>query len=364
LKVTPYLSQRIAEGIKNVASNFFISCLKLSKVDGFHYMVSDLVRGLLEKRNGLKELHLDGNQIGDKEVIEIAEVLVLNESLGKLNLSQNNIGDEGADVLKKALVKRNERVYSTRLKKLDLSHNKICQLRGWVKALSSQLTPLELDLSDNKIGDHEMEKYGRKLIWDFVVKLNSKKWDQIIAQVEHEKQLIRDNESLVENKKAKKISNALPENIDVEALDLDTHQILDAGAIATTHELPENIDVETLDLNTHQVLDAEAIATTHELPENIDVETLDLNTHQVLDAEAIAIDYPLKENEKLETLNLQSNSIEEQGDQSIQKIFEENENFQNWSPYVDEDQDEIGLDIGWRRVVSDAEFFNELFGDG
>eukprot|EP00943_MAST-04B_sp_MAST-4B-sp1_P006138 g6138.t1 len=69
----------------------------------------------------LTEMDLRGKWIGVKEAKTIAEALKVNTSLKKINLSYNNIGDEGASAIAKGIQENKNCV----LEELDLGYNEI-----------------------------------------------------------------------------------------------------------------------------------------------------------------------------------------------------------------------------------------------
>jgi len=235
----------------------------------------------------------------------------LNQSLKILTLSENRIGDKGADVLRNVLMRRYHELSLIRLEKLDLSHNKIRRLGGWEEILKLRWISLELDFSYNEIGDHEMKNHGRELLWYFV-KLNSQKCDRVGAEVKNGEQMVHGNDHPVGNRK--EVSNELQENINVETLDLNADSIGKTGAVATVDPLEGNERLEALNLlwyfiklnsqkcgrvgakvkngeqmvhgNDRPVGNREEVSS--ELQENINVETLDLNADPVGETGTIA----------------------------------------------------------------------------
>ena len=68
---------------------------------------------------GVKELNLDGNQLGDEGVKALAPAVAASDSLVELHLCYNQLGDEGTKALATAVAK------SSSLVKLHLSYNQI-----------------------------------------------------------------------------------------------------------------------------------------------------------------------------------------------------------------------------------------------
>ena len=114
-------------------------------------------------KSQLTSLNLSGNNITDKGVKLLSEVLVNNNKLRRLNLNDNNITDKGVKLLSEGLVNNNK------LRSLNLSFNNITD-KG-VKLLSEGLVNNNklhsLDLSFNNITDK-----GVKLLSEVLVNNN------------------------------------------------------------------------------------------------------------------------------------------------------------------------------------------------
>jgi hypothetical protein len=77
-----------------------------------------LAEALKEKSMILEELDICGHNIGNIGALHIAKALRVNTSIERLNLSNNHISDDGAEILKETFMENNAWI-----KILDLSHN-------------------------------------------------------------------------------------------------------------------------------------------------------------------------------------------------------------------------------------------------
>jgi len=330
LEVTKKLSSRIAERIKNISIKFSITCLKLSRVDFFHYMIIDLSKELLENNHTLKELHLDENLIDDDGAIKIAKALEVNQFLKKLNLSKNIIGDRGSNALAKALMKN--RKFSL---ELNLSYNEIFQVEEWVKLFNLQLISIGLDLSYNKI----CEKW-KKLLQPFVqldsdlsrffiVSLDFKKFDRLIEQIKNGNQLsVNGSGNQIGDEEVCVLEKALKNNDNLKNLDLSNNQIGNIGAVVLSKALKSNIFLKVLNLSNNQIKDVGVSALVKELENHVYFEMFYLINNQIGDLGAIVIANALKNNTSLKLLDLSNNQIRYPGAKVLMNLFEENKNLE------------------------------------
>ena len=111
------------------------------------------------KSNSLEKIYLGNNEIGDEEAKHLAEALKVNKSLKEIDLWSNKIGDEGAKHLAEALK------VNTSLKEINLRYNNI-GVEG-AKHLAEMLKvnkTLELIiLGSNNIGDEGAKELAEAL---------------------------------------------------------------------------------------------------------------------------------------------------------------------------------------------------------
>jgi Ran GTPase-activating protein (RanGAP) involved in mRNA processing and transport len=113
----------------------------------------------LERNQTLRELDLESNQIGDEGALALAEALAKNQTLTMLNLAHNKIGVEGAQALAEAL-KRNQK-----LTILHLKDNRIGDggAQALAKALETNQTLTEMALTGCQIGDAGAQALAKAL---------------------------------------------------------------------------------------------------------------------------------------------------------------------------------------------------------
>lgn len=114
--------------------------------------------GALQENKALKELHLPANQIGNKGACAFAAALKVNTTLTELGLSGNSVGSEGGKMLAEALE------VNSSLTHLSLFANYYLHAEG-VLALANALlmnkTLQRLDLGSNEIGIEGLDALKR-----------------------------------------------------------------------------------------------------------------------------------------------------------------------------------------------------------
>ena len=165
--------------------------------------------------NQVEEIYLGGENLGNAEAKMLADALQSNTSLTYLNLSYNQISDEGVRVLASAL-----RTHPS-LKRLDLQGNQISD--EGVKALANGLrTNMKLEylsLESNQIGDDGVKALARSLQANTILQ----------SLILHSNQ--------IGNEGVKALANALESNTSVEIVSLQSNLIGDEGGRALLNAL-------------------------------------------------------------------------------------------------------------------------------
>ena len=161
----------------------------------------------------------------------IASILMQNKTVTELNLSSNQIGDDGIEKLANAL-----RVNNT-LQNLDVSNNKIGNrgVESLANALKENKTLKSIDLGSNKIGDIGMEELANALI----VNKSLKNLD------------VSNNN--IGNQGVESLANALKVNQTLTSIDLGSNKIEVIGAGALVEALPYNDTLKTLILTNNSI---------------------------------------------------------------------------------------------------------------
>ncbi|KAJ6255577.1 hypothetical protein M0813_11137 [Anaeramoeba flamelloides] len=125
----------------------------------------------LKENQALTSLNLSYNQIGDEGTQALSEGVKENQALTNLNLSRNQIGAEGMKDLSETL-KVNQTLIC-----LDLRRNKIGSkgIKYLSHALKINQTLTQLDLYDNQIGSYENKEVQKLIIQEFIQSLKINK---------------------------------------------------------------------------------------------------------------------------------------------------------------------------------------------
>jgi internalin A len=237
------------------------------------FFSSTLAERILRSASGCSEVALVGFDLSSTEVASLFSSDAF-EGLTTLNLSGNQIGNEGAQSIAKNL---------TNLTTLDLSSNQIGDQGA--QSIAENLPNLTtLNLWGNQIGDQGAESVAENLTHLTTLQLGS-------------------NHIGVEG--AQSIAKNLP---NLTTLDLSSNQIGDQGAQSVAENLP---NLTTLDLSSNQIGNEGAQSIAENLP---NLTTLNLWNSQIGVEGAQSIAENLA---NLTTLDLSSNQIGDEGAQSI-----------------------------------------------
>eukprot|EP00298_Acanthocystis_sp_HF-20_P012494 c19917_g3_i2.p1 GENE.c19917_g3_i2~~c19917_g3_i2.p1 ORF type:complete len:638 (+),score=323.69 c19917_g3_i2:48-1961(+) len=140
----------------NVNSNVSLEILSLHNVNlgdvGGNHFVDSIKKIILNEKKGkknlLKEISLQENKIGNSTAIGISQI-ISDLEIKKLNLTKNNIGDEGASSIALALEK------SVSIKSFDISENKFSE-KGIISLSNAVMKNKSLEfakLNENQILD-------------------------------------------------------------------------------------------------------------------------------------------------------------------------------------------------------------------
>ena len=107
----------------------------------------------------LAELRLNGNQLGDKAGLALAQALAGNTTLTMLDLDDNGLGEQAGLAIAQALAT------NAALTELELDRNQLGEKAGLAiaQALASNATLTSLSLEDNMLGEDKAKEALRKL---------------------------------------------------------------------------------------------------------------------------------------------------------------------------------------------------------
>jgi Ran GTPase-activating protein (RanGAP) involved in mRNA processing and transport len=288
-------------GAQALAQALSQSNTSLTSLDLGWNQIGDAGTRALSQSASLKTLKLSNNKIGDAGAQGLAYALSQNVPLTTPQLWRNKIGDAGAQVLEQALS------YNAFLVALILSYEHI----------NASLTSLEL--GGNEIGDTGAQALAQALSQNFSLTILSL-WDNNIgvAGVQALAHALSQKTSLTtlnlrENKigaeGARALAHALSENTSLTALYLGRDKIGVVGVQALAQALSQNTSLKILGLGNNNMGAAGAQALAHALSQNTSLTTLELVDNNMGAAGAQVLAHALSQNTSLRTLDLRGGSI-------------------------------------------------------
>ena len=231
---------------------------------------------------------LDLSQKGMKTIdIQIlANILFNNQIVIELNVSQNEISDDGALCISKC-IKNNKS-----LRKLDLSTNGITDLGMCeiVSALEVNQTLQKIDVSHNDVSKVATIAFGEYL------KINNTLQE---LNMSHNK---------VSDRGIINIAEALKVNTTLKVLDISHNDISDDGVVAVSDCLITNRMLKELNMSHNKASDNGIINIGKALKINTILNILDISHNDISDDGAVAISECLTKNNTLHELHLSWNS--------------------------------------------------------
>jgi len=253
----------------------------------FHALIGNTV---------LKELDLGSpsgvnrNHIGVRPGDKLAEALMTNSTLSLLSLVGNGLGAESMAFVHQGLC------HNTNLRVLDLSANNIRDEGAGVLCAAVSSAGIEtLSLSRNMIG-----RVGATCVAGVLTT------NMLLANLD-----LADN--LIGAKGCTQISQALSDNTLLQSLNLERNQIGPEGASALSVALQRNRSVAVLQLGHNDIFDRGAMELALALQGNTTLAKLGLSNNKIADEGTERLAGVLSYNQYLRTLNLDANRIGDTG---------------------------------------------------
>ncbi|XP_022808217.1 nucleotide-binding oligomerization domain-containing protein 2-like [Stylophora pistillata] len=209
-------------------------CLQIKAMTGSRRAKASLIANILITNTSVTKLDLSCNEGGDDEAAVLAECLKENKSLTELCFSRNEIGYYGAAALAECLKE------NVSLAKLNLNHNNIGDVgaAALAECLKENASLTELYLEENKIGDSG----------------------------------------------AAALAECLKVNTSLKKLKLPFNKIGDAGAVALAESLKVNHSLQKLNLSKNEIGGAGAAALAETLEDNTSLTALNVSYNGIGDA--------------------------------------------------------------------------------
>ena len=324
--------------------------------------LENIIENLKKRDCTLKKLNLSYNFLGNEGCALISECLKYNKSLVSLNLSGNNILDEGLILFANNIISK----FNTTLKSINFRDNSFTSngIRQFCNILKNEPSDrfTKIDFSVNYLDETGLSDYGyfiskfkdfkslalsnkfsKNALNNFFVycqNLNNLKkisFGQINLTYESTKQF---NELLINNKNIEKLSISsnknfssdgladicpgIQHNLKISQLSLTSCTIGDDGAIELANSLFRNIDIKEINLNDNKIgLEGIKVLSEKVLGK---VSLIRINlSHNLIDEESgVYIGKSLETASSLQFLLLNSNKLMDKGCIGISKGLEKN----------------------------------------
>lgn len=302
----------------------------------------------MRNNNGMKEIDLSTNNLGNEGAGHIADMLRKNSTLEAINLSKNHIEVEGIRYIAGAL-----RAHNTGLRCLTIDCNHIgkeggeslghllrfnmslemislvdCRLgnkgvEGLVCALPLEHGKLRhLDLDSNGIDHHGAEKLGRALVQNTHLEslklannaIGDEGLTQICAALNENYQMVDLNltNTNITAKGALHLAAMLKINNMLQNLDLGNNNIGDHGVKLLVEALVLNKHLKKISLMRNNIAEDGIDAISKFIEEDMVVTDMDLSYNKINDAGAARVGQAVKVNKVLKVLNLIGNPISDE----------------------------------------------------
>jgi len=289
----------------------------------------------LEGNKSLTRLNLRANYITDDGVVSLVELFRKNQTLKSLNIADNKILTNGAELL----------INVSSLKSLRLEANKIFTdgVRKVASAIKANHTLTYLDIADNGSW-HEPEILIDALKFNSHLQEINLDWvpDSVLEKFSAE--IVRDTTTLTSlilcgneytsgPSGMRILSEALKTNSSLTSINLYGNRIGNIGAEKLAEVLRFNRTLRILNLEANEIGNEGVILLADALSHNTTLTQLSLSSNNIGDVGAVALSEMLVHNYSLKNLNLLVNEIEEKGILALKNSLQINQNIE-----------ELGLD--------------------
>ena len=296
------------------------------------YGLESIVENLKKKSCTLKKLNLSYNYLGNEGSLILSECLKENKSLASLNLTGNNILNEGAIYFANNLLSK----YNTTLKKLNFKDNSI-NSKGIIQFCSILKNEpsdrfSKIDFSVNYLDDEGLSDYGYFIskfpnIKTIVLsnKLSKHSLNNFFIYCQNLSNLKKINLTQVNltYESTKQFNELLMNNKNIEKLIIATNRALGSdGIVDICPGIQHNLKISQLTLNACHIGDEGAEALANALFKNIDIKDINLDDNKIGIKGLKALSEKVLGKVSLIRINLAHNLIDEEGGIYIGKSLE------------------------------------------
>ena len=329
--------------LKNITKEGFKPIFEvkiLQKLDLSNNNLSD--DGAATISDGLKinrtllELNISQNSIRDMGAQEIAKAIKIHSSLQNVNISKNYISSEGLLYFMET-VKNN-----CSLQVVDITHNYVTRsgFNNIKQLIESLQNTIQIIASWNEINSDGLTAkiYNTctpDIIEESLWSIKDHDPDHIVTLLSY---YLKKNDSLLElklyskkvtNKGAKEIGEAIQVNTALQKFHIGDNTVSDDGAAAISNGLKSNNSLQELDLTGNKITRKGAKKIGEAIQVNTTLQKLYIGDNTVSDDGAAAISDGLKSNNSLQVLNMQRNKITSEGAKKVGEAIQVNTTLQN-----------------------------------
>ena len=290
----------------------------------------------LKTNRTLLELNISQNSIADNGAQEIAKAIKINLSLQNINISKNYISCEG-------LLYFMETVKSNcSLQVVNITHNNVTKsgfknIKQFIENLHHQIQFVASWNEINSYGELTTKIYKTctpGIIEDDVWLFSDYDPDHIVTLLSD---CLKEDDTLlnleimgkrITNVGAKKIGKAIQVNTTLQKLDIEGNTLSDDGAAAISDGLKCNNSLQKLDLTKNKITRDGANKVGEAIKVNATLQELYINNNIISDDGAVAISDGLKSNNSLQVLNISSNVITSEGAKKVGEAIKTNATLQ------------------------------------
>ena len=289
---------------------------------------ADIVANVLNNNSNLKELDLSNNNIqavGAMEVFKATVVL----SLSKLNISHNNISDQGADDIAMFISQ------NTELQELDLSHNNL-QAAGTVKVCRTNISKLiKFDISHNNIATEASDDMAAFISLNNKLQLLDLSYSNLgfvgifkNIQSTNNLSVLKIVNCCIISEAAKELATLLQYSSKLTEINLSHNDLSTTDTIKVFEGMKNISDLIAIDISHNMICDEAADSIANVLFYNIKLKELDVSHNYFSAPGVVKIFQEMKKVSSLIALNVSHNMITDEAAESIATVLSQNSNLQ------------------------------------
>ena len=273
-------------------------------------------RTIINTQNNFANCDLSKRMIGNTGLLIVSN-LVYNKEINKLNVSYNNITDDGVEVLYE-IVKSH-----CTLKELIMSHNNISSDGAYIiaKIIQAKTSLQKLDISQCRIPDDGAVVISKSY--------NNNSRLQLVLSWKNDKITIKTADLLSERGfSGQRIDNTgalilsyLLHNIEIEVLNLSYNVMTNDGIMIISDFLKKNNTVQELIMSNSMISDSQI---SEVVQINTTLRKVSISNCDISDDGVVVISESVKKNDNLKELDISHNEINIKGANKIAEVFEVN----------------------------------------